>query len=114
MDHIFDTAIIISRGTIVNRTYCTHKKLCIYLFLLDNFGPIYPVIVISGMYQVLLLYLVRYLYVVRNRNVAPARKPYLEDMCSCSFYKNNACGEFCSILSASVSDFVPVQTGLSY
>ena len=29
------------RGTIVNRTYGTHKKLYIFLFLLTKFGPIY-------------------------------------------------------------------------
>ena len=29
------------RGAIVNRTYCTHKKLYIYVFILTIFGPIY-------------------------------------------------------------------------
>ena len=29
------------RGTMVNRTYGTHKNLHIYLFLLTIFGPIY-------------------------------------------------------------------------
>ena len=28
------------RRTVVNRTYGTHKNLCIYLFLLTKFGPI--------------------------------------------------------------------------
>ena len=34
-----DTVIL--RGTIVNRTYGTHKNLHIYLFLPTTFGPIY-------------------------------------------------------------------------
>ena len=29
------------RGTIVNRTYGTHKNLCTHLFLLTIFGPVY-------------------------------------------------------------------------
>ena len=29
------------RGTILNRTYATHKNLNNYLFLLTKFGPIY-------------------------------------------------------------------------
>ena len=30
----------LSRGTTINRTYGTHKKLSIFLFLLTVFGPI--------------------------------------------------------------------------
>ena len=36
-----DWTNLLLRGTIVNRTYGIHKKLCIYLFSLTIFGPIY-------------------------------------------------------------------------
>ena len=45
--HPFRTAVAfwgqmtLLRGTIVNRTYGTHKIPYIYLFLLEKFGPIY-------------------------------------------------------------------------
>ena len=32
---------VLLRGTILNRTYCTHKNLYISIFLLTIFGPIY-------------------------------------------------------------------------
>ena len=35
------TKIHLLRGTIVNRTYGTHKNLHVHLFLLTIFGPIY-------------------------------------------------------------------------
>ena len=37
----FGYGYVVLRGTIVNRTYGTHKNLYIYLFLLTIFGPIY-------------------------------------------------------------------------
>ena len=33
--------VLLLRGTIVNRTYGTHKNLYIYLFSLTIFGPVY-------------------------------------------------------------------------
>ena len=36
--HMYKNILLILRGTIVNRTYGTHKNLCIYLFLLTIFG----------------------------------------------------------------------------
>ena len=38
---VFVVALLVLRGTIVNRTYGLHKNLYIYLFLLKIFGPLY-------------------------------------------------------------------------
>ena len=52
------TTAVVLRGTIVNRTYGTHKNLDVYLFLLTILGSIYhgpPVIVFSSLWTLLAL-----------------------------------------------------------